>query len=75
MFRITGYPYSGSFIQCLAKITVMVLSCPLIRTQSMLWQHIYPWLFVYTAQCRVAQCVLHNLEWYCVCTAKSRVAQ
>jgi len=28
MFRITGDPSSGSSIQCLAKITVMVLSCP-----------------------------------------------
>ena len=28
MFRITRDPSSGSFIQCLAKITVMVLSCP-----------------------------------------------
>ena len=29
MFRITRDPSSGSFTQCLAKITVMVLSCPL----------------------------------------------
>ena len=29
MFRITRNPSSGSFTQCLAKITVMVLSCPL----------------------------------------------
>jgi len=28
MFRITRDPSSGSSIQCLAKITVMVLSCP-----------------------------------------------
>ena len=34
MFRITGDPSSGSFIQCFAKLTVMVLSCPLIWTQS-----------------------------------------
>ena len=27
MFRITRDPSSGSFIQCLAKTTVMVLSC------------------------------------------------
>ena len=33
MFRITRNPSSGSFIQCLAKITVMVLSCPLIWTE------------------------------------------
>ena len=29
MFRITRDPSSGSLTQCLAKITVMVLSCPL----------------------------------------------
>ena len=29
MFRITKDPSSGSSIQCLAKIAVMVLSCPL----------------------------------------------
>ena len=28
MFRITKDPSSGSFIQCLAKITVMVLADP-----------------------------------------------
>ena len=27
MFRITRDPSSGSFIQCLAKITIMVLLC------------------------------------------------
>jgi len=32
MFRITRDPSSGSFIQCLAKITVMVISCPLTWT-------------------------------------------
>jgi len=62
MFRITRDPSSGSFIQCLAKITVMVLSCPLIWTWSVLWQHIYPWCV----------CVLHSAE--CVCTAQSREA-
>jgi len=34
MFRITRDPSAGSFIQCLAKITVMVLSSPLIWTQN-----------------------------------------
>jgi len=32
MFRITRDPSSGSVIQCLAKITVMVLLCPLTWT-------------------------------------------
>jgi len=39
MFRITEDPSSGSLIQCLAKITVMVLSCLLTWTWSVLWQH------------------------------------
>ena len=52
MFRITRDPSSGSFIQCLPKITIMVLSCPLAWTQSMLWQNICPWCV----------CVLHCLE-------------
>ena len=34
MFRITRDPSSGSSIQCLVKITVMVLSCLLIWTWS-----------------------------------------
>ena len=38
MFRITEDPLSGSLVQYLAKVTSMVLSCPL--TWSMLWQHI-----------------------------------
>ena len=33
MFRITRDPSSGSSIQCLTKITVMVLSCPLYTVQ------------------------------------------
>jgi len=40
MFRITEDPSSESLVQCLAKITRMVLSCPLTRTWSVLWQHI-----------------------------------
>ena len=43
MFRITRDPSPGSFIQSLAKITVMVLSCPLTWTRSVLRQHICPW--------------------------------
>jgi len=40
MFRITKDPSSGSLKEYLAKITVMVLSCPLTWTWSVLWQHI-----------------------------------
>ena len=40
MFRITKDPSSGSSIQCLAKTKLMILSCPLIWTWSVLWQHI-----------------------------------
>ena len=58
MFWITRDPSSGSSMQCLAKITVMVLSRPLIWKQSVLWQHICPW----------CMCVLHSTV--CVCTAQ-----
>ena len=34
MFRITEDPSSGSFVQYLAKITRMVLLCPLTWTSS-----------------------------------------
>jgi len=40
MFRITEDPSSGSTVQCLAKITRIVLSFPLTWTWSVLWQHI-----------------------------------
>jgi predicted deacetylase len=40
MFRITEDPPAGSLVQCLAKITKMVLSCPLAWRWSVLWQHI-----------------------------------
>ena len=35
MFRITRDPSSGNSIQCLTKITVMVLSCLLIWSPSL----------------------------------------
>jgi hypothetical protein len=38
-----------SFIQCLAKITVIVLLCSLTWTYSVLWQHICPLVRVCTA--------------------------
>ena len=84
MFRITRDPSSGSFIQCLAKIKVMVLSCLLTWTQSVLWHHIYPWcvcvlhsverhcVCVYTAQCREALCVYCIVQRGTVCTAQCR---
>jgi len=56
MFRITRDPPSGSSIQCMVKITVMVLSCPLIWTWAVLWQDICPWCV----------CVLHSVEKHCV---------
>jgi len=40
MFWITKDPSSGSLVQYLAKITRMVLSCPLTWTWSALWQRI-----------------------------------
>ena len=40
MFQITKDPSSESIVQYLAKITRMVLSCPLIWMWLVLWQHI-----------------------------------
>ena len=40
MFRITEDLSSGSFVQYLAKVTRMVLSCSLTWKWSVLWQHI-----------------------------------
>jgi len=40
MCRIAEVPSSGSLVQCLAKITRMILWCPLTWTRSVLWQHI-----------------------------------
>ena len=40
MFRITENPSSENPVQCLAKITGTILSCPLTWTRSVLWQHI-----------------------------------
>ena len=40
MFRITEGPSSGNLVQGLAKITRMILSCPMTWTWSVLWQHI-----------------------------------
>jgi len=55
MFRITQNPSSGSLVQYLAKITRMVLWCPLTWTWSVLWQHI---------QTRSA-CVIHCIRRHC----------
>ena len=52
MFQITRDPSSRGSIQCLINITVVVLSCPLTWTQSVLWQRICPWRL----------CVLYSLE-------------
>ena len=60
MFRFTDDPSSGSLVQCLAKITVMVLSCPLIWTWSVLWQHIVTMVRVFVCVC-VCVCVCSSL--------------
>ena len=71
MFRITRDPSSGRFIQCLAKITVMVLSCRLIWTQSVLWQHIvcnccwFGRVYCCSLVCVVILCVFVVLCVYC----------
>ena len=66
MFRITEDPSSGSLVQCLAKITKMVLSCPLTWTWSVLWQRVLTrCVCVYVCVC---VCV-------CVCSSLYRKAQ
>ena len=59
MFRITYDPSSGSLVQYLAKITTMVLSCPLIWTWSELWQHIVT-RYVCIAHCLERYLFLYN---------------
>ena len=54
MFRITEDSSSGSLVQFLVKITRMILSCPLTRKWSLLWQYI-------VTRC-VCVCVVHYLE-------------
>jgi len=38
MLRVTREPSSRSFIQCLVKNTVMVLSCPLVLSREYLYK-------------------------------------
>ena len=57
MFRITTDPSSGSFIQRLAKIAVMVLSCPCVLDVVGVMAAYLPAVRVCTAQCREALCV------------------
>ena len=40
MFRFTQEPSSGSYNQCLAKITSPVQLCMLVQTLPVLWQHV-----------------------------------
>ena len=54
MFRITRDPSSGSSIQCLAKITVMVLSLPVDRDVVDVMAAYLPVVRVCTAQSRDA---------------------
>ena len=49
MFRFTQEPSSGSYDQCLAKITSLVQLYLSVQTLSVLWQHIPTW-------CACTQC-------------------
>jgi len=60
MFRITEDPSSGSLVQYLAKITRMILSCPLTRTWSVLWQHMLPMVLC------IFHCISVYLTKYCI---------
>jgi len=66
MFRITKDPSSGSLVHYLAKIKVIVLSCPLTWTWSVLWHHILPTVLVRSSLYGKAQCstrLLCNSCW------------
>ena len=73
MFRITRDPSSGSFIQRLAKIAVMVLSCPFVLDVVGVMAAYLPVVRVCVCVC-VCVCVLHSVERHCVCTAQCREA-
>jgi len=62
MFRFTQEPSSGSYNQCLAKITSLVQQCVLVLTLSVLWWHILTWC----ACVRMVHCALHNYKCVCV---------
>jgi len=57
MFRITRDPSPGSIIQCLVKITVMVLSCLCQRTR---WNH----------YCNFSQALCKAPWWWIPCDPK-----
>ena len=57
MFRITWDPPSGSSIQCLAKITVMVFFISVDMDVVGVMAAYLPGVRVYTAQSREALCV------------------
>ena len=60
MFQITKDPSSWSLIPYLAKITSMILSCPLTWTWSVLWQHIVTVVLVCSSLYRKALHTLHS---------------
>jgi len=64
MFRIAEDPSSGSLVQCLAKITRIILSCPLTWRRSVLRQHIL-------TRCACV-CVVHYTERQCQCCVMSQ---
>jgi len=65
MFRITEDPSSGSLEQCLAKITKMVVSCPLTWTWSVLCQRTR-----YNYSCNFSQALYKAPWWWILCDPK-----
>ena len=49
MFRITEDHHQGDLYSVWLKITRTILSCPLTWTRSVLWQHIPPFVRVYSS--------------------------
>ena len=68
MFRITEDPSSGSFVQYLAKITRMVLLCPLTWTSSVFMAAYCKPMCLCVCVC-VCECVCVCV---CVCSSVSR---
>jgi len=63
MFRFTQEPSSGSYNQCLAKITSLVQLCVSVQTLSVLWRHILTWCAVQRSLlCTVSHTHAHKVR-------------
>jgi len=64
MFRFTQDPSSGSYNQCLAKITLLVQLCVSVQTLSVLWRHILTCcVCVYGSLCKEVLYIIECISW------------